>query len=164
VTATLPGSSTPAPVTVWSEVKDGNPIARALFGRHYTYNSRRDQISMFFEKNRNYSLFVGPGEKMVLLTADGLAMFVWRKFISMDKQDGVNCAVFRNEGPLLSSDLIRQADELAWNRWPGHRLYTYVDPLRTRRKRDPGRCFLKAGWTYDGWTKGGLRILEKVPT
>jgi hypothetical protein len=31
----------------------------------------------------------------------------------------VNCAVFRNEGPVLSSDLILEAEELAWGRWPG---------------------------------------------
>jgi hypothetical protein len=100
---------------------------------------------------------------MMLLTPDALAMFAWRKFIDhcIPKQDGVNCAVFRNEGAGLSSDLIRAAEVIAWERWPGERLYTYVDPKRTRHKRDPGRCFLKAGWRHAGWTKGGLRILEK---
>jgi hypothetical protein len=118
---------------------------------------------MRWEKNRNYSLFVGPGEKMVLLTGDDLALFVWRKFRSMDAQEGVNCAVFRNESPALSSGLICAADDLAWERWPGERLYTYVDPNRTRRKRDPGRCFLRAGWKHAGWTSRGLRILDMKP-
>jgi hypothetical protein len=89
-------------------------------------------------------------------------LFVWRKFIddAVPKQEGVNCAVFRNEGAGLSSRLIMAADDLAWYRWPGERLYTYVDPKRTRHKRDPGRCFIRAGWRPCGWTKGGLRILE----
>lgn len=100
---------------------------------------------------------------MVLLTPDALALFVWRKFISDDRQTGVNCAVFRNEGAGLSSDLIRAAVEMAWERWPGERLYTYIDPQKTRHKRDPGRCFLKAGWRHHGWSKGGLRILEMLP-
>jgi hypothetical protein len=38
-----------------------------------------------------------------------------------------------------------------------------VDTKKTRHKRDPGRCFLKAGWRYFGWSKGGLRILEIRP-
>lgn len=146
--------------TPWIQVKDGNPTARALFSRHYTYNRRRDQISLWYAKNRNYTLIVGPGEKMVMLTEDNLALFVWRKFRSMDHQEGVNCAVFRNESPTLSSELIRAADVIAWERWPGERHYTYVDPKKTRHKRDPGRCFIKAGWKHAGWTKKGLRILD----
>ncbi len=137
---------------MWIHVKDGNSIARALFSRHYTYNKKRDQISMFWQRNRNYSLIAGPGEKMVLITADESALFVWRKFISMDHQEGVNCAVFRNEGTVLSSDLIRAADALAWERWPGERLYTYR--VRTRRAASEilGQMFPTNGWNHFGWT------------
>jgi hypothetical protein len=145
----------------WTPVKDGNLEVRKLFGRHYTYRKSRDQMSLFWQRNRNYNLIAGPGEKLVLLAES--ALFVWRKFISMDNQQGVNCAVFRNEGPLLSSDLIREADTLAWDRWPGARLYTYVDANKTRRKRDPGRCFLRAGWNYCGTTAKGLLILDIMP-
>ena len=45
-------------------------------------------------------------------------------------ETGVNCAVFRNEGPVRSSELIMAADAVAWLRWPGERLYTYVDCRR----------------------------------
>jgi hypothetical protein len=138
--------------STWLSVRDGNDTARAIFDNHYSRYIYRD--------GRRPRLFAGPGEKMVLITPDALALFVWRKFISMDHQEGVSCAVFRNEGLLRSSDLIREADLLAWERWPGQRLYTYVDPGKTRHKRDPGRCFLRAGWTHSGWSKGGLRILE----
>jgi hypothetical protein len=139
---------------VWLPVKDGNDTGRAIFDQHYSRRHYRD--------GRSPLLYVGPGEKMVLITPDALALFVWRKFISDDGQQGVSCAVFRNEGPRLSSELIRAAVSLAWERWPGERLYTYVDPHRTRHKRDPGRCFLRAGWRHWGWSKRGLRILELV--
>jgi hypothetical protein len=136
----------------WIPIKDGDPSAMAIFLRHYTAR-----------KNRKIYQFVGPGEKMVLITPCAKGLFIWRKFISDAGEVGVNCAVFRNEGAGLSSDLIRSADAIAWARWPQDRLYTYVDPRLTRHKRDPGRCFLRAGWRHAGWTKGGLRILEILP-
>lgn len=139
----------------WWEVKDGDDRARQLFDRHY---SRRR-----YQDGRNPLLFVGPGEKIVLLTPACDALFVWRKFISADGQQGVNCAVFRNESSTLSSELIAEAEALAWRRWPGERLYTYVNPRRIR-SANPGCCFLKAGWKRCGVTKAKkLIILEKLP-
>ena len=138
----------------WIPVKDGNTTGRSLFRRHYSYQPYRD--------GRDPALFVGPGEKLVLLTPDALAVFVWRKFICGDGQQGVNCAVFRNEGESLSSFLIREADRLAWDRWPGERHYTYVDPRKVR-STNPGFCFLKAGWRKCGITKWNrLLIFEKL--
>ena len=150
---------------VWLPVKDGNDTGLELFRRHYSYRKSRDQYEMFNQaRNRNMKLFVGPGEKLVLLTPDRRALFVWRKFISMDHQDGVNCAVFRNEGSSagIASDLIRTADQIAWERWPGQRLYTYVDPDKVK-SRNPGYCFIMAGWRKCGVTKSGLLIFECVP-
>jgi hypothetical protein len=47
---------------------------------------------------------------------------------------------------------------------------TFVDTDQTRKKRDPGRCYLRAGWHYarkhDGSrdsTKGGLVVLRLLP-
>jgi len=137
----------------WIRIKDGNETALSLFLRHYTARQRR--------KIRQ---FIGPGEKMPLLTPDARALFVWRKFIDdcQPPQTGVNCAVFRNEGSSVgrSSDLIRAAIVEARERWPRERLYTYVDPRKTRHKRDPGRCFRRAGFRPCGITKSGLVILE----
>lgn len=139
----------------WVEVKDGDFTGRHLFHRHYSYKPYRD--------GRKPLLFVGPGEKMVLLTPDAKALFVWRKFISGDGQDGVNCAVFRNEEAGLASDLIRNADRLAWERWPGERHYTYVNRKKVR-STNPGYCFLKAGWRKCGVTKHRkLLIFEITP-
>ena len=137
----------------WIEVKDGDPRARGIFRRHYSYRPYADK--------RNPMLFVGPGQKMVLLTIDCKALFVWRKFISGDGQEGVNCAVFRNESGLLSSDLILEAEQMAEQRWPGERLYTYINGKRIKSS-NPGYCFLKAGWEKCGFTKThNLVILEK---
>jgi len=32
-----------------------------------------------------------------------------------------------------------------------------------RRKRDPGRCYLRAGWKRIGETQGGLIVLGQEP-
>lgn len=124
-----------------------------MLNRHYS--GRR------YADNRIVRLFVGPGEKMVLMTADSQALFVWRKFIDASGQHGVNCAAFRNEGDQLSSDLILAAEQLAHLRWPGERFYTYVNP-RKIKSTNPGYCFKMAGWKVCGTNKDGrLVILEK---
>jgi len=136
----------------WLPTRDGDPHVRVMFDRHY---SRRR-----YADGRRPALFVGPGEKMVLISVDGRAFFVWRKFLDQcPLGHGVNCAAFRNEGPTLSSVLIREACRLAWARWPGERLYTYVHPGRIR-STNPGFCFLAAGWHRCGHTAGGLVVLE----
>lgn len=147
---------------LWLPIKDGDPRAFALMKNHYSYQAysdgRRQNLA-----NRNRQLFIGPGEKMVLMTVDCDALFVWRKFIDKSGQSGVNCAVFRNESDYLASDLILEAEELAWQRWPGERLYTYVD-ARKIKSTNPGYCFKMAGWQYCGRSKSRrLHILEKLP-
>lgn len=102
-------------------------------------------------------------EHVVLRTWSADAIFVWRRFIDDSGQRGINCAVFRNEGPLQSSDLIRQADAVADLCWPGARHYTFVD-ARKVRSANPGFCFLAAGWQRAGRTKGGLLVLDRHPT
>ena len=139
----------------WIQVRDGNPSAWVLFQRHYSKYHYKD--------GRNPRRFVGPGERIVLVTQDGLALFVWRKFIDASGQKGVNCSVFRNEGPVLSSRLILAAEKWAQARWPGERLYTYVN-ARKIKSTNPGYCFLMAGWEKCGITKTRkLIILEKLP-
>lgn len=139
----------------WCELRDGCDLARDIFDRHYS--------RYIYADGRKPVLFVGPGQKMVLVTGCGRALFVWRKFKSADGQDGVNCAVFRNEGAGKSSTLILAAMDKAWQRWPGQRLYTYVNP-RLVQSPNPGYCFKVAGWTICGVTKRRkLLILERYP-
>jgi hypothetical protein len=138
----------------WHGSKDGDKNALTLYNRHYSARRYKD--------GRVRKLFCGPGEKMVLLTGNNDALFVWRKFIDDSGQTGIYCAVFRNESGVLSSVLILEAMEHAWKRWPQERLYTYVNP-RKIRSTNPGYCFLRAGWKKCGHTKGGLIVLEAMP-
>ena len=141
---------------IWMQTKDGDSCAKAIFDRHYSKH--------FYKDGRDPSLFVGPGEKLVLVIPDYSALFVWRKFQSDDNQEGVNCSVFRNESVYLSSWLILQAEEWAWFRWPGERLYTYIAPKKIKSS-NPGFCYLKAGWRKCGITKVHKHIImEKLPT
>ncbi len=137
----------------WSQIKDGNPEAYAIYRRHYSAaKNPRPKIRQF----------IGPGQKLALLGVDGDALFAWRKFIDDSGQAGVNCAVFRNESQHRSSEMIREAMAIAWERWPGARLYTTVNAEKIR-STNPGFCFLKAGWRRCGRTKKGLLILEVFP-
>ena len=137
---------------LWWLTKDGDRDCLELYERHYSAYQYAD--------GRERKLFVGPGEKVVLRTQRGDAMFVWRKFIDDSGQDGVNCAVFRNESEHRSSCLIQQADSVADCLWPDSRHYTFVN-AKAVRSTNPGFCFLKAGWRRCGMTKGGLLILER---
>ena len=133
----------------WVGIRDGDGRGLSLHRRHYPHKNPRP-------KQRQ---FVGPGEYIALLTVDGRSLFVWRKFIDNSGQQGVNCAIFRKEGPGLASEMILEAEEFALERWPGERFYTYIDPDEV--SDNPGYCFKMAGWQFCGITKGGLHILEK---
>ena len=136
----------------WYLTKDGDQTCLAMYERHYSAYQYRD--------GRERKIFCGPGEKIVLRTRTGDALFVWRRLIDRSGQTGINCAVFRNEGPRRSSDLIRQADAIADFCWPGMRHYTYIDAGKVR-SANPGFCFIAAGWKKCGTTQNGLRILER---
>lgn len=138
----------------WWMTKDGDEYCLELYERHYSCRKYKD--------GRKRKLFVGPGEKVVLRTWDADALFVWRNFIDDSGQQGINCAVFRNESRLRSSALIREADAIADALWPNQRHYTYVDASAVRSE-NPGYCFRCAGWKRCGLTKSGLLVLERLP-
>lgn len=147
----------------WYKVSRRDPRAVALFARHYSSVKNGRDIRSWL----SYGI-TGPGEVIVLLNADASALFVWLKQRYHAGQSGVYCAVFRNEGDTLSSLLILEAEEIAWQRWPGERLFTYVNPAAVKSS-NPGYCFKAAGWQLvrDGnqplRTSKGLLVLEKFP-
>lgn len=142
----------------WMHMLDGDPSCRAIFDRHYS--------RYIYADGRRPKLFVGPGEKMVLMQADGMGLCVWRKEKHrLDGQQGVNCAIYRNESDRSASVMLKDAMSKAWDRWPGERLFTYVDPRKVKPTIERSRpvwgwCFYKAGWSFCGMTKAGLHILE----
>lgn len=139
-------------IPLWWLSKDGDADGLKMYERHYSAHRYAD--------GRKRTQFVGPGQVIVLRTFDGDAFFVWRKFIDDSGQQGVNCAVFRNESTHQSSELVRQADAVADFAWPGERHYTLVNP-KAVRSANPGYCFLAAGWRRcRERTKSGLMILE----
>lgn len=132
-----------------------DPVAVAMYHRHYSYKAR----------GRKPTKFGNPGHYIALMTLKRDALWLWSKEKHRkDGQTGVNCAVFRNEGDVLSSELIAEAVDIAQRRWPGERLFTFVDGSKITSK-NPGYCFKQAGWKACGTTGTGLLIFEwKRPT
>jgi hypothetical protein len=109
--------------------------------------------------------FMPPGKTFVLLSSDSRA--VWGAVENVfNGRTYWRVSIFRNTGARLSSLLIRRATRLTrayWRTRHGTRcaLRTEVDPAAVRRKRDPGRCFLRAGWRCVGPSaKGDLLVFE----
>jgi hypothetical protein len=143
----------------WIEVRDGDVRLRPFFERHYSARVKKTR------HYKNWRRICPPGEHMILLTPTCDALFVWvKEQIRNDGQIGINCSVFRNESIILSSELISEAVELAWQRWPQERLFTYVNPIKIKSS-NPGYCFLQAGWKrLNSTSPKGLVILELLPT
>ena len=145
----------------WWVTKDGDLDCLEMYLRHYSSDKANRSAG-------DGELFVGPGDKLILRTEQAEAVFVWRKFVddciderTGEKQQGINCALFRNEGEHLSSQLVRQADAIADLVWTDRRHYTYVNSEAVASK-NPGFCFLAAGWRRCGRTRSGLLILERL--
>lgn len=112
--------------------------------------------------------FAPPGRCLVLKRPDAFWITSWpfAEYVRHAWPGAWVCSAFRNEGEHLSSDLVRQAVAATLWRWPTPPelgMITFVDPGRTRRKRDPGRCFRRAGFEPVGETAGGLVALQLLP-
>lgn len=150
----------------WYEVSNRDPRVVSLYSRHYSSQTSRATISDWLRWG------IAPnGHDVTMLTGDSLALFGWLKEDKprRDGQIGVNCYVFRNESPHLSSNLIQSACTIAWRYWPNQRLWTYVNPSKVRTGSPsqgnpmPGKCYIKAGWEYEGDSQKGLMIFAIYP-
>ena len=137
----------------WSLSYRADPAARLLADRHY---SRQKPGS---------TQFVPPGRCLVLKHAEAIWVTSWPfpEYVKHAWPGLFVCSIFRNESTILSSTLICEA--LAVTRWkwpdmPDGGMVTFVNAEKVRKKRDPGRCFLKAGFRRVGTTKGGLIALQ----
>lgn len=143
----------------WRHSWKADPRALPLADRHYNRHKPGSRQ------------FVPPGRALVLLTEDASALWVtswpFAQYVRHAWAGAWLCSMFRNEGAGLSSELILEAvaaTRAAWGNPPELGLVTFVDPSKIRHKRDPGRCFRRAGFEVVGTTKDkGLVALRLEP-
>lgn len=114
--------------------------------------------------------FVPPGRCLVLATPDYSAVWVtswpFAEYVKHRWAGAWVNSLFRNEGRILSSELIRQAVAATLYNWPDVPelgLITFVDSGKIKSS-NPGYCYLKAGFKRVGKTKGGLVALQLLPS
>lgn len=142
---------------MWVRSWRADPLVRPLADRHYN----RQSIGA--------AQFVPPGRCLVLRThaADAFWVTSWPFAEHVKHAWGgawVNSA-FRREGPGLASEMIRAAVAATRAEWPdvpGLGLVSFVDRDKVRHKRDPGRCYRRAGFTLVGETEGGLLVWQML--
>lgn len=145
----------------WQLSDRADPAVVPLADRHYN----RQSIGS--------PQFVPPGRCVVLRTpaADAFWVTSWpfAEHVMHAWAGAWVCSAFRNEAPerYLSSDLVLDAVAATlavWPEPPALGMVTFVDADKTRRKRDPGRCFRRAGFRHVGFTKSaGLYVLQLLP-
>lgn len=142
----------------WALSNRADPAARVIADRHYN----RQKVGA--------RQFVPPGRCVVLIATDARALWVtswpFAEFVKHAWAGAWVNSCFRNEGEALSSDLIRAAVAVTrsvWSDVPALGMVTFVDASKVRHKRDPGRCYLKAGFRRVGETKGGLLAFQLLP-
>jgi hypothetical protein len=105
--------------------------------------------------------------KTMALDAFGVTSWPFAEYVKHAWPGAWVCSAFRNESEHLSSELIREAVSATRSKWadvPALGMITFVDASKTRKKRDPGRCYLRAGFRNVGFTKGGLVALLLEPS
>jgi hypothetical protein len=113
--------------------------------------------------------FAPPGRCLVLKTAAADAFWItsypFAEYVKHAWAGAWVCSAFRNESEYRSSELIREAVAVSRFKWetPALGMVTFVNADKVRRKRDPGRCFLRAGFRPCGKTKGGLLAFQMLP-
>lgn len=143
----------------WQLSWRADPVARRLADRHYN----RQAIGA--------AQFVPPGACIVLRTEAGDAAWItsWplAEYVQHEWAGAWVNSLFRNENPAnLSSSLILEAVAATLSLWPESPslgMVTFVDAGKVRRKRDPGRCYRRAGFRHVGFTKGGLWAFQLLP-
>lgn len=126
-------------MTYWRISHRADKAALPIADRHYN----RQKIGS--------PQFVPPGRCIVLLTenADALWVTSWpfAGYVRHAWAGAWMCSCFRNESTVLSSVLIAEAVAITrgiYGEPPPLGFVTFVDESKTRRKRDPGRCYRKA--------------------
>jgi hypothetical protein len=142
---------------MWHKTTRADPVCAALADRHYN------------RQNIGSKQFVPPGRCIVLKTACGRAVWVtswpFAQYVKHAWAGAWVNSLFRNENAGLSSELIRAAVSATRDYWepPPLGLVSFVDAQKTKKKRDPGRCYRRAGFKHVGYTKSGLYVFQMLP-
>ena len=142
---------------LWRFSNRADPVAVAIADRHY---NRQKVGSPQFVPPGRCKVFVSVCNKAVWVTSWPFAKYVKHAWAGA----WVN-SIFRNEGAGLSSDLIWQAIAATRAEWepPELGIVSFVDASKVIHKRDPGRCYRKAGFKHAGFTKSGLWVFQMLP-
>lgn len=144
-------------VTPWRLSHRADPAAVDIADRHYN------------RQKPGTPQFVPPGRCLVLLAEGALWVTSWPFAAYVRHEWGgawVNSLFRRETNPELASDLIRGAVSVTRWRWPEVPelgMVSFVNPHKVRHKRDPGRCYVRAGFKLVGHTKGGLLVFQMLP-
>jgi hypothetical protein len=143
---------------IWQRSHRFDPRALPLADRHY--NRRKIGSPQF----------VPPGRNIVLLTPEADALWVtswpFAEYVRHAWPGAWVNSLFRNEGPLLASELIREAVAATRHHFgepPELGLVSFVNEKKVRPNRTPGRVYLRAGFRLVGRTKGGLLAFQMLP-
>jgi hypothetical protein len=143
----------------WEISYRADPLARDLADRHYS----RQTIGA--------EQFVPPGRCVVLWMPKAYWVTSWPygEYVKHAWPGAWMCSAFRNEGAGLSSELIREAiaaTRHVFGEPPALGMVTFIDKSEVKHKRDPGRCFRKAGFVpaTPRTTEAGLIALQLVPS
>jgi len=144
---------------IWHQADRCDRRSRQLADRHYN------------RQKPGTPGFVPPGRCFVLANEQATAVWVtswpFAEYVNHAWAGAWVNSLFRKECDGLASDFIRAA--VAATRWkwpdvPDLGMVTFVDETKVRHKRDPGRCYLRAGFKYVGRTKSNnLLAFQLLP-
>lgn len=141
---------------MWRVSHRAEPRAVAIADRHYN----RQKVGS--------PQFVPPGACLVLWAPGCAWTTSWPKaeYVRHRWAGAWVNSLFRKEVEGRASEYIRAAVAATLAEWPDPPalgMITFVDAEKVRHKRDPGRCYLRAGFKRVGYTEGGLHALQLLP-
>jgi hypothetical protein len=144
----------------WSLSHRADQNSRVIADRHYN----RQKVG-----SRG---FVPPGRCLVLRTPDSSALWVtswpFAEYVKHEWAGAWINSLFRKEsGDILASTLIRSAVAASLAKWttpPELGIVSFVNAAKVKAKRNPGICYIHAGFTLVGETKSGLLAYQLLPS
>jgi len=156
--ATLPtGQIIKGDALEWEESHRADPRVLPMADRHYS------------RQKPGTPQFVPPGACYVLKRPGALWVTSWPRaeYVKHAWAGAWVNTMFRREyGPVASEPIIAAVAVTRW-KWPdvpALGIVSFVNAGKVRRKRDPGRCYRKAGFRHVGFTQGGLWVYQMLPS